>query len=371
MFREYDLRGQVKEGELTPASVYLIGRGFGSFLKKRKVAKSVLGYDARSYSKEIMENFRRGLLESGVSVYELGMVTTPLAYWAQYHLKAKGGVVVTASHNPNGWSGFKLSYNYSKTLLPDDIKELYAIIEKDDFVSGKGKILPLKEDIIEAYTQDLLKRVKISKKLKVVADCGNGTAGPIYTKILERAGVELIPLFCEIDFNCPHHEPNPSDAHAIQFLCDKVKEVGADIGLGFDGDGDRLGVSDEKGNRVDADKFLILLAREVLKTHPGGKIVFDVKCSQALPDDITAHGGVPVMWKTGHSYIKQKAQELGAVLAGEKSGHVFYFAEFYPHDDGIFAALKLLEYLASQDKSFSEIMKTVPQYITTPTLQAD
>ncbi|TSC55549.1 MAG: Phosphomannomutase [Parcubacteria group bacterium Gr01-1014_18] len=370
MFREYDVRGQVKEGELTKESVYLIGRGFGTFLAKKEIREVVIGYDARSYSEWIKDETARGLADSGLRVIEIGLVTTPILYWSQYHLGQKGSAMVTASHNPNGWSGFKLSYGYSKTMGPEEIKELYSLIEKDTFVSEKGSIEKYAGDIIAEYGADLLSRVKINKKMKIVVDCGNGTAGPIYPNILKQAGLRVEELFCDLDFTFPNHEPNPSDAHAAQFVCDKTREVGADLGIGFDGDGDRLGISDELGARVDADKFLCLLSRQALLESPGGKIVFDVKCSQSLPDDIVAHGGVPVMWKTGHSYIKQKSQEIGAILGGEKSGHIFYAKSFFPHDDALFAALKLLEYLSNQTESFSRIMKTVPQYVTTPTLQA-
>jgi phosphomannomutase/phosphoglucomutase len=277
--------------------------------------------------------------------------------------------MITASHNPNGWSGFKLGSDLGSTLLPGDIKKLYQIIEKEDFVKGKGKI---KEEtgIIEAYKDYVIEKIKLKRPLKVVVNAGNGTPGPIVPPILEKAGCEVIKQYCDIDFSFPHHEPNPASLEALEALSSKVKEVKSDIGLGFDGDGDRLGMVDEKGQVIWPDRFMILLARQALKEKPGSSIIFDVKSSQALIEEIEKHGGKPVMWKTGHSYIKQKAKELDAALAGERSGHVFYRHGYYGYDDAVFAALKLLEYLSGETRPLSEIMLDMPQYFTSPAWHA-
>ncbi len=370
MFREYDVRGLVSDDELNENSCNAIGKGFGTFLKKYNVSEMVVGWDAREYSERLKNAFISGVISTGINVVELGQIIVPLVYFAQHHLNIKGIAMITASHNPNGWSGLKLGYDLDTTLLPEEIEKLYQIILKEDFIKGQGKIRQEK-NITEAYTDFILKKVKINRPIKVVVNAGNGTAGPIIPAILKKAGCNVIEQFCEVDFNFPHHEPNPASLEALNALSSKVKEFKVDIGLGFDGDGDRLGMVDEKGNIIWPDRFMILLARRVLQESPGAKIVFDVKCSQALIEEIEKAGGVPVMWKTGHSYIKQKAREVGAALAGERSGHIFYQQGYYNYDDPIFASLKLLEYLTSQNKTLSEIMLTTPQYITSPAWHVD
>ncbi|KKU27226.1 MAG: Phosphomannomutase [Candidatus Magasanikbacteria bacterium GW2011_GWA2_46_17] len=369
MFREYDIRGRVDK-ELSDDAVFFVARGFATFLKRRSIDTCVVGYDGREYSPRLAEKTIEGLLQSGIHVIELGMVTTPILYFSQYHLKQKGAVMVTASHNPNGWSGLKQAYDYSTTLVPEDVEELYQIIIDEDFSDGAGTRKRY-EQIVEVYQKDLLSRVHIDKKFKVVVDAGNGTAGPINVPILRAAGMEVIEQCCDLDFSFPNHEPNPSSLPAIEHLAARVKEASADIGFGFDGDGDRLGIVDDKGTIVWTDKVLILLARDILKNKPGAPIVFDVKCTQALLDDIIAHGGEAVMWKTGHSHIKKKGREVGAALAGERSGHVFFFDGYYGFDDGLFAGLKVLEYLSRDMRALSEILHTdVAQWFTSPVWQA-
>ena len=368
MFREYDIRGKVSEG-LTLEAIDAIGKSYGTFLKRRDVDKVVVGYDAREYSERIKNTFVKGLITTGVNVVDVGMVLSQILYFAQYHHKFKGGAMITASHNPNGWSGFKLGYDFSTTLLPKDIKEIYKIIEEDAFVVGEGSV-EKKEGIIDAYRELVLSKVNITRPLKIVVDAGNGTPGPIVPRILKEAGLDVIERFCELDYTFPNHEPNPT-ADVLEGLGKVVVAEGADLGIAFDGDGDRLGTVDEKGQIVWPDQVIILLARLILQKYPGSKFVFDVKCSQALPEDIKAHGGVPVMWKTGHSYIKQKTKEIDAALGGERSGHIFFRKDYYSYDDGVFAALKLIEYLAGEQKPFSEILKSTPQYVSSPTWQAD
>ena len=368
IFREYDLRGRVSDEELNNESCKIIGKGFGSFLKQHNVKEAIVGYDAREYSERLKDALVSGIISTGINVVEIGRVLTPIAYFAQHHLNIKGLAVVTASHNENGWSGFKLGYDFETTLLPEDIKRLYQIILKDDFVEGSGNIRK-ESDIIQSYSDYLLKKIKFKKSLKVVINAGNGTAGPIVPPILKRAGCEVVEQYCNIDFTFPHHEPNPASISALNALSAKVKESGADIGFGFDGDGDRLGVVDEKGSIVWPDRFLILLARQILKEKPGSSIVFDVKCSESLIEEIKKNGGNPVMWKTGHSFIKKKAKEIKAALAGERSGHIFYSHGYYGYDDAIFASLKLIQYLLEQNEPLSEIMLGTPQYFTSPTWQ--
>jgi len=370
MFREYDIRGRLANDELNEKAVEIIAKAFGTMLKKRGVDKSVLGYDYRDCSERFNEIFSKGLLSTGVEVIELGLVITPMMYAAQYYFKSKGGAMITASHNPNGWSGFKLGMDYSHTLVPEEVKELYELTKNEKFEKGRGKIE--KKDCKTLYKKDLLGRVKIGRKLKVVVNCGNGTAGAIVPEILKEAGCEVVGLHTNLDWTFPVYYPNPSQVEMMEETGKKVVETKADLGMAFDGDGDRLGMTDEKGQMIFPDQFMILLSRQVLKKQPGAKIIFDVKCTQALEEDIKNHGGKPIMWITGHSYIKSKRKKEKAPLAGENSGHIFFGPPiYYGFDDAVFAALKLIEYLSNLNKSFSQIMADTPQYLSTPTIHAD
>lgn len=369
MFREYDLRGRVSDNELNEGSVEIIAKAYGTMLRKRDISDAVLGYDYRECSERFSRAFIKGLTSTGVNIINLGMILSSMMYSAQYHFKTRGGVMITASHNPNDWSGFKLSLGFSHTLVPEEMKELQNLTISEDFSQGDGTVKT--DSFLEAYTKDLLKRIKIVKPLKVVVNTGNGTAGPIIPEILRKAGCAVTELYTNLDWSFPHYYPNPSVMEMMEDTGKKVVEVAADIGLAFDGDGDRLGITNEKGENILPDLFLIILARQVLEAKKGAKIVFDVKCTQALEDDIKAHGGVPIMWITGHSYIKAKLWEEKAILGGEKSGHIFFGSPFYyGFDDGAFAALKILDYLSHQPQTFSQIMATIPQYVTTPTLHA-
>ena len=370
MFREYDIRGRIdKEDELTPEAIDAIGRGFAVFLKKRGLHEAIVGHDARPYSKTVKDITVAALLESGINVIEIGEVLVPIFYFSQYHLQKKGGVMITASHNPWGWSGFKHAYDYSTTLVSDDVCELYGIVEKGEFITGKGG-REVYNNIIADYKKDILARVKIARPLKVLVDTGNGTAGPIVPAILREAGCEVVEQYTDIQGENRHHDANPSTMGMLEAMAEGVKKNAVDIGLGFDDDGDRLGAVDEKGEVIWPDRILILLSRLLLKEESGAKIVFDVKSTEALPEDIKAHGGVPVMWKTGHSYIKAKAREIKADLAGERSGHIIYFHNYYGFDDALFAALKLLEYISSQNLSLSKIFSDVPRYFSSPVWHA-
>jgi len=369
MFREYDIRGRVNDKELNGDTGELIGKAYGTFLEKRGVTGVVVGYDSRSGSKMVKEGFVKGLLSTGRHVTDIGMCLTPMMYWSQYHLKTDGGAMVTGSHNPKDWTGLKLAYGLSYTLIGDEIREILSYVENDTFAEGEGRY---EERVItDAWVEDLAGRVNIKRPLRVVVDAGNGTAGPFGPTVLRKAGIEVIEQFCDIDPDFPNHEPDPALREAVEALGSKVREEKADIGFGFDGDGDRLGVVDEKGNVIWPDRFMILLARQVLAKEPGGKIIFDVKSSQALEEDIAAHGGQPIMWKTGHSYIKAKLHEEKALLAGEMSGHIFFVENFYGFDDGIYAGLRFAEYISQQDKPVSEVIDETPYYVSTPTIDVD
>ncbi len=367
MFREYDLRGRVNEEELNDRTEILLGQAFGTYVKRMGLSDTmVVGYDFRSYTEGLKNAFAMGVISTGINVIDIGLCLTPLLYYAQYHFKTVVGAMITGSHNENGWSGVKFGHGYSQTLLGDELIALYDLIKKDDFETGQGTVR--RDSVTEAYMEMATSKVRLARSVKVVVECGNGTAGEFAPELLRRVGCEVHELYCDLDATFPHHNPNPELAVAKKVLGEEVTRVGADIGMGYDGDGDRLGVCDERGANIWSDRLLILLARDVLQRQPGGKIVFDVKCTQALPEDIVAHGGIPIMWKTGHSYIKRKAQEEGAILAGERSGHFFIRDNYFGYDDSLFSSLKLLEILSRAEKPFSTLIADTPAYVISPTI---
>lgn len=369
MFREYDLRGRESEDELNDTSVYHVAKGFAVFLHKKNITDCVVGHDARGTSEGFHQSVIKALTESGINVHDIGTVTTPMSYWAQYYLKVKGLVCITASHNPVGWNGVKLGTDYSYTLLTAELQEVYDTIVKEDYMTADKPGTVTKHDIVDAYIKDLLSRAAITKKFRILVNTGNGTAGPVYVKALKEAGQDIVEHFTNVDPLYPNYTPNPDGTAMMEDTGKQTVDNKCDFGFAFDGDGDRLGMVDDTGAIIWPDRYIILLSRLVLSKHPGAKIVFDVKVSEALPEDIAAHGGVPIMWKTGHSYIKAKLAEEKAAMAGEMSGHIFFVDDFYGFDDGLFAALKVLEYLSTQDKKLSEIIADTPYYVSTPTIQ--
>lgn len=336
---------------------------------------AVLGHDNRSTSEEMHAAMRDGLVSCGIDVIDIGLVMTPMMYWAQIFfnkqegLDTRGGVMVTASHNPVGWNGVKLADDYSSTLLSDDLQRIYQLILADDFEQGKGSFET--RNIFDAYTADVVSRVHMSRPLSVVVNTGNGSAGAFAPTILRRAGCTVIEHLTELDPTYPHYTPNPAEVEMMEDTGRVVRESGAQVGVAIDADGDRLGITDEKGDIIWPDRYMILLSRQILEQRPGSKIVFDVKTSNALPEDILAHGGKPIMWKTGHSYIKSKLRQEQGALAGEMSGHVFYAEGYYGFDDAVFVGLKLLEYLSKQDQPLSKIIAETPYYVSTPTYSAE
>lgn len=367
MFREYDLRGRESEDELNDNSVYYIARGFAAYLTKLGIKECVVGFDARSTSESFHNSAIKGLTESGINAVDIGTATTPMSYWSQYYLKVKGLLMVTASHNPTGWNGVKLGTDYSSTLLTAGINEVYSLIENEEFVNGKGNVR--KADIKTAYEDDLISRARIAKKFKVLVNTGNGTGGLFAPDLLRKAGCEVVEHYTNVDPSYPNYTANTDGTAMMEDTGKQTVANKCDLGFAFDGDADRLGLVDEKGNTIWPDRYIILLSRLVLLKNPGAKIIFDVKVSEALPEDIKAHGGIPIMWKTGHSHIKAKLAEEKAALAGEMSGHIFFVEDFYGFDDAFFAALKVLEYLSTQDKPLSEIIQSTPYYVSTPTIQ--
>jgi phosphomannomutase/phosphoglucomutase len=368
MFREYDIRGKVNDEELSAQTAEIIGKAFGTFLDRLDISDVVVGFDSRYGSIELKDGLVAGLRSTGRNVIMIGMCLTPMMYWAQYHFKTKGGAMITGSHNPKGWNGLKLAYDFSRTLGGEEIQQVFELCESEQFATGEGDLT--EASIAEEYTADLVGRVKVGRHLKVVIDTGNGTAGAFAPRIFRDAGLEVVEQFTELDHDFPNHEPDPARTDTVEAIGKRVLSEGADMGFGFDGDGDRFGLVDEKGDVVWPDRYMILLSRQVLEKSPGGKVIFDVKCSQALEEDIAAHGGQPIMWKTGHSHIKKKLHEEQGLLAGEMSGHIFFVENYYGFDDGVYAALRFAEYVSQLDGKLSEIIASTPYYVSSPTINA-
>jgi phosphomannomutase/phosphoglucomutase len=376
MFREYDIRGHVNANELSDEAVGLIAKGFGTTLIRKGIKQVVIGFDNRESSEHFRDLFEAELASAGCNVVDIGMVLSPVLYFAQSVLGIPGGVMITASHNPPDWNGFKLSTAPATTLLGGDLQELLGLIQRGDFARGQGSVR--RQPIKDIYIQDILSRVKLARRFRIVIDTGNGTAGAWAPDVFRAAGCDVDCLFCDLDPRFPNHFPNPSDLEGMKALQREVVAKGADLGLAFDGDGDRLGAVDAEGRVVYADRILILLARHVLSRQPGAKIVFDVKCTQALVDDVKAHGGVPIMWTTGHSYIKDKMRKEKAALAGERSGHICFPPDwnhpegrpgpdyYYGIDDAIFAGLRMLEFLSHQTAPLQDLIREADPYITSP-----
>lgn len=364
MFREYDIRGRENDEELNPISMNMIGRGYGTFLRNRGIDKLVVGRDSRSTSEVFEKALIDGLVSTGCHVLQIGQSTTPMLYWAQYHFDSKGGAAVTASHNPAGWNGVKLAVGFSMTTNSAQLQEIYKLIEEEKFVTGEGSV----EDtpIDDLYIADIVKRLRIEGKPKVLINTANGTAGLIGPKLLRAAGCEVVELNTDLDPTFPHYPSNPSVIEMMDDTGAHVRSSQSDIGVGIDADGDRLGVTDEHGQNIFADMFMIPLVRDLLKEKPGAKIVYDVKCSAALEEEIRNHGGVPIMWKTGHSFIKEKIKEEKADLGLELSGHIFIVHGYYGFDDALFTALKIIESMTTNKKKLTEIMSTVPKWYSSP-----
>ena len=366
IFREYDIRGVV-DRELTDDVVTAIGRGFGTYLRRRGGRKAALGGDVRHSTERFRERIAEGLLSTGVDVVDIGVVPTPAFYYSLYELPVDGGVMITGSHNPPDMNGFKLNAGRDSMYGPE-IQAVRSIIEAADYEKGAGTRSTA--TVLAAYKDAIRERIHLERPLKVVVDCGNGCASLVACDLLTSLGCEVVPLFCEPDGDFPNHHPDPTVMEYIVDLRDAVRREGADIGIGYDGDADRVGTIDEKGEVVFADKILALLAREILEKGPA-EIVFDVKCSQALVEDIEAHGGKPVMWKTGHSLLKKKIKETGAPIGGEMSGHMVLADGYYPFDDAIYASCRILQMVSGYDRPLSEVVATIPKYFSTPEIRAE
>jgi phosphomannomutase/phosphoglucomutase len=366
IFREYDIRGLV-EPQLDSETCVLIGKGLGTALVRAGAKNMVLGRDVRLSSDRIRDDLLEGLLSTGLDVIDLGVTPTPGLYYGLYTLDVGGGVMITGSHNPAEYNGFKTSIGKA-SIHGEKIQEVRRLIEAGDFETGQGSVT--EKNVVPEYLGRITEGVSPERGLTVVVDAGNGVAGPHAPNVLETLGCTVHKLYCEPDGRFPNHHPDPTVAENLEDLVAKVKETGAELGIAFDGDSDRIGVVDEKGGIIWGDRLLALYARQVLADGPTS-IIFEVKCSKGLIEDIEAHGGTPVMWKTGHSLIKQKMKETGALLAGEMSGHMFFAHRYFGFDDAIYAAARLVEIVAAEDAPLSEIMATVPSYPSTPEIRLE
>jgi phosphomannomutase/phosphoglucomutase len=367
IFRAYDVRGRVGS-DINPEVFHQVGRAYATLISRNGGRTIAVGQDNRESSAALKTAFIDGVRAAGVDVVDIGEVTTPMLYFATAHWKLDGGANITGSHNPVDYNGVKMVHPGAAPLGEDEIQTLRRLIETADLASGHGGLTTRSPR--DDYFATVTALVRPPRRLRVVADAGNGVAGLYAPEVLRRIGCEVIELHCESDGRFPNHLPDPEDPENVVDLQAKVVEVGADLGLAWDGDADRVGVIDERGRRHEADLILVLLARDLLSRHPGAKIVFDVKSSQSLVDEIERHGGVAVMWKTGHSHLKRKMRDDQILLGGEVSGHMFFGEGYYAVDDGILAACKIVEIIAREPGPASSLFDSIEHLHATPELKA-
>ncbi len=367
IFREYDIRG-LAESELNDETSRAIGQAFGTFLAKNKKKKTAVGHDLRPSSRRIHKALLQGLTSAGIDVLDLGLIPTPLLYFGVVHFRQDAGISITGSHNPSEYNGFKFQLA-DRPFYGSDIQEMVQRIERKDFSKGAGNVR--QENVIEPYVQALKNQFSYSKKWKVVIDSGHAMAAVVAPRLLRELGLELIELYTNLDPAFPDHHPDPSVPENMQDAVNEVKRAHADLGIAFDGDADRIGVVDEKGNILAGDRLLIIYARQVLKRQKGAAIVGDVKCSPLLYEDVAKRGGRPLLWKTGHSLIKAKMKEEKAALGGELSGHMFFADRWYGFDDAIYAACRIVEILDEEKKPLSALYADLPKMFSTPEIRID
>lgn len=362
IFRDYDIRGLV-DGDIDENFARVFGQAFGTYLIRRGTRDVLVGYDARESSPKYYEACQEGLLATGASVIRMGLSTSPMMYWARKFYKIDGGLVITASHNPPEFNGFKPASGHG-ALFGEEIQKIKKLMISEDFASGQGAVRG--QEIFSQYVKDIKSKVKITRRLSVVVDCGNSTAGSYAPAVLEALGVAVERLFCDIDPKFPNHPPDPENPAAYPKIQELIRAGRYDMGLLFDGDADRLGAVDGEGNVVRGDQITALCARRVLEDKPGAKILFEVQCSKSATDDVESHGGMAILTRVGHSYIEQALLTQKAELAGETSGHVFFVDRWYGFDDAIYAACRLVEFVAESGKSLKELVGSLPKYISVP-----
>jgi len=367
IFREYDIRG-IADEELLSADVTDLGRGLGTYLQRQSGKSINVGRDCRLSSTRLRDALVEGLIDSGCEVTDIGVVPTPLLYYSAVHLEADGAVMITGSHNPSEFNGFKTVCG-SGTLHGEVIQDVRRLIEARDFARGRGSHRDM--DVSSAYVDHVASQFEFERRIKVVLDGGNGTAGPVMHRLLSRLNVEATELFFEMDGHFPNHHPDPTVPANLPALREAVKAQRADLGIAFDGDSDRIGAVDENGDVIYGDMLLLIFGREILTRKPGATFIGEVKCSQLLYDELKRMGGNPIMYKTGHSLIKAKMKEEHAELAGEMSGHMFFADRYFGYDDALYAACRLMEIVAKSGKSLSAQLDGLPKLVSTPEIRVD
>lgn len=368
IFRNYDIRGIVDQ-DLNSDVVRAIAKAYGTFLRRRKIRQMVIGRDCRLSGLSYQNAFIEGVTSCGVDVIDLGHVMTQMVYYGQYVFQTNGGAMITASHNPKNFNGFKLAIGYSQTTGPEDVQELRSLVESEKFLVSAKKGLVTQKDIKKEYEADVLKRVNIKKNFKIVIDTHCGTTGLYNPEIFRKTGCEVIVMNEKVDGSFPVGTPDPTDAHVMEELAKKVLEEKADLGLAFDGDGDRIGLVDEKGHILWNDVAVAIFSQEILERFPGSKIIYNTLCSQVVKEVILKNGGIPIMWRVGHAFIKAKIAAEHAVFGGELSGHFFFADNAYGHDDGTYATLRILEYISEKNVTLSQLYESFPKYISSPEIK--
>ncbi len=368
MFRGYDLRG-IAGKDLTPKIVEHLGKAHGTYLKRNGITKALVSRDSRATSEEYSASLIKGYNWAGIDTIDIGLNLVGTFYWAQYFLNIKGGAFVTASHNPAEYNGFKFAIDFSETMVSDGIQKLREMVEQEDYEPGKTLGKNEAKDIRQDYFNDILKRLPLQKKFKIVIDASCATAGVIAPDLLRRAGCEVIETNCELDSSFPLGTPDPTENAVAKRLSQKILETGADLGFSYDADGDRIGIADNKGGIIWNDVLVALFAVDVLNDHPGAKIMFNTLCSKVVEDTIKKYNGQPFMWRTGHSFLKKKNQEIKAAFIGELSGHFFFSADFYNHDDGLYTTMRLLSYLSRTNQTLAQAVSDLPKYISSPEIK--
>ena len=367
IFREYDIRG-IADSELPDDGIALLGQAIGTFLQRRGGKKLALGRDTRLSSPRLHQALLRGLMAGGCDVVDVGIVPTPVLYYSVFRLAMDGGVMITGSHNPPEFNGFKVVAGTS-TIYGEALQEICRLIQADDVAEGCGSVS--EADVVTPYVDEVASQFHFARRVRVVVDAGNGTGGPVMRRILERLNTEATEMFFEMDGRFPNHHPDPTVPANLQALIEKVRETGADLGIAFDGDTDRIGAVDETGRITYGDQLMILYGREILSRKPGAVFIGEVKCSQLMYDELAALGGHPIMWKTGHSLIKAKMKEAHAELAGEMSGHMFFADRYYGYDDALYAACRLIEIVAASGQPLSAHFAGLPKTVVTPEIRFD
>lgn len=368
IFRGYDIRG-IAGTDLNPQIVEHIGKAHGTYLQNRGISQAVVGRDCRLTSEEYSEAFIKGLNSVGVNVIDIGLTMVGTFYWSQYFLNIKGGAFVTASHNPGEYNGFKLAADLSETLVSDGIQEVLSLVETENYFKSDTLGTTEEKDITQDYFDDILTRLPHRSKLKILIDPSHTTAGILAPKLFRQAGFEVIEKHCNIDGTFPLGTPDPTESIVAKRLSQEVVEAGADVGFTFDADGDRIGIVDEKGGIIWNDVLVAIFTMDVLQKHPGAIIMYNTLCSKIVEDTILKSGGQPFMWRTGHSFLKKKNQEVKAAFIGELSGHFFFSADFYNHDDGLYSALRVVDFLSRDQRSLSQVIDSLPKYISSPEIK--